>query len=147
MRYIGQGHEIAVELPLRELGPADDAVLRAQYELSYEALFKRIIPNAAIEIMAWSVLISTATVLPEPVPIPAASAAPVAAETTPVFDGRSGQTLHIPRYRRAQLIPGARFPGPAIVAEDETATFISAGFDAWIDGIGSIVMDRKEPTA
>ena len=64
-----------------------------------------------------------------------------------VFDGRSGKTIQVPRYRRAQLVPGARFPGPAIVAEDETATFITAAFDAWIDGIGSIVMDRKEQSA
>jgi N-methylhydantoinase A len=147
MRYIGQGHEIAVELPLRELGADDDAELRERYERSYEALFKRVIPNAAIEIMAWSVLISTATVLPEPVAAPVASVAPPADEMTAVFDGRSGKTIQVPRYRRAQLVPGARFPGPAIVAEDETATFITAAFDAWIDGIGSIVMDRKEQSA
>jgi N-methylhydantoinase A len=147
MRYIGQGHEIAVELPLRELGPHDDAVLREQYERSYETLFKRVIPNAAVEIMAWSVTVSTATVLPEPVAVPAASAAPWAAGTVAVFDGRSGQTIRVPRYRREQLVPGARFPGPAIVAEAETSTFITAAFDVWIDGIGSIVMDRKEPQA
>lgn len=147
MRYIGQGHEIAVELPLRELGPHDDAVLREQYERSYETLFKRVIPNAAVEIMAWSVTVSTATVLPEPVAVPAASAAPPAAGAVAVFDGRSGQTIQVPRYRREQLVPGARFPGPAIVAEAETSTFITAAFDVWIDGIGSIVMDRKEPTA
>ncbi len=64
-----------------------------------------------------------------------------------MFDGRSGQTIQVPRYRREQLVPGARFPGPAIVAEDETATFITAAFDAWIDGIGAIVMERKELAA
>ena len=147
MRYIGQGHEIAVELPLRELSSADDADLRARYEQSYEALFKRVIPNAAIEIMAWSVLVSTATVLPEPVAVPDASVAPRALEAIAVFDGRSGRTVQVPRYRREQLVPGARFAGPAIVAEEETATFVTAAFDAWIDGIGSIVMDRKEQTA
>jgi N-methylhydantoinase A len=147
MRYIGQGHEIAVELPLRELGPTDGVVLREQYERSYEALFKRVIPNAAIEIMAWSVLISTVTEMPDPVAVPAASLAPATGETIAVFDGRSGQTVQVPRYRRETLVAGARFSGPAIVAEDETSTFVTAAFDAWIDGIGSIVMDRKEQTA
>jgi len=33
------------------------------------------------------------------------------------------------------------------VAEDETSTFVTGAFDAWIDGLGSIVMDRKEPAA
>ncbi len=79
--------------------------------------------------------------------MPRASDAPAAAETVEVFDGRSGRVIRVPRYRRANLMPGARFAGPAIVAEDETATYITAAFDAWIDGIGSIVMDRKEQTA
>jgi N-methylhydantoinase A len=147
MRYIGQGHEIAVELPVRDLTPDDDADLRARYEHSYEALFRRVIPNAAIEIMAWSVLVSIETTLPDQVGVPAASDAPAATETVCVFDGRSGRVIRVPRYRRANLMPGARFAGPAIVAEDETATYITAAFDAWIDGIGSIVMDRKEQTA
>jgi N-methylhydantoinase A len=147
MRYIGQGHEIAVELPLRALEPGDDAVLRIQYERSYEALFKRIIPGAAIEIMAWSVLIATEIALPELVPAPAASLAPPARETIPVFDGRSGEIIRVPRYRREQLTPGARLAGPAIIAEDETSTFITGAFEAWIDGIGSIVMDLKEHAA
>jgi N-methylhydantoinase A len=73
--------------------------------------------------------------------------ASAARETIAVFDGRSGQTIQVPRYRRHDLVPGARFAGPAIVAEDETATYVTAAFDGWIDGIGSIVMDRKEQTA
>ncbi len=147
MRYIGQGHEIAVELPGHELGQADGALLRGAYEQAYQALFKRVIPHAEIEIMAWSVLVSTRTVLPDPVPPPPASVAVQAAGDIPFFDGRSGRVIQVPRYRREQLVPGARFAGPAIVAEDETSTFVTGAFDAWIDGLGSIVMDRKEPAA
>jgi N-methylhydantoinase A len=143
MRYIGQGHEISVELPLRDLTPADDLVLRAQFEQSYKVLFKRVIPNAAIEIMAWSVMMTTATDFPDPIARPAPSAAPEASGTITVFDGRSGEMVTVPRYRREQLHPGARFPGPALIAEDETSTFVTDGFDVWIDGLGSIVMDRK----
>ena len=33
--------------------------------------------------------------------------------------------------------------GPAVIAEDETSTFVSNSFDAYIDGAGSIVMERK----
>jgi N-methylhydantoinase A len=34
-------------------------------------------------------------------------------------------------------------PGPLVIAEDETTTFVSASFDAHIDGAGCIVMERK----
>ena len=144
MRYIGQGHEIAVELPLRDLAPGDDLVLRAQFERSYQLLFKRVIPHAAIEIMAWSVLMSTKTEFPDPiaVPSPIQAVAPVGAAA--VFDGRVGETIRVPRYRREQLRPGACLAGPALIVEDETTTFVTDGFDVWIDGLGSIVMDRKQ---
>ncbi len=143
MRYIGQGHEIPVELPLRDLHPADDAVLRSQFETAYQALFKRVIPHAAIEIMAWSVCLATQTDLPEPIGQPAYSLAPPAKATAEIFDGRSGRTITVPRYRRADLAVGARLAGPAIIAEDETSTCITEAFDAWIDGLGSIVMQRR----
>jgi N-methylhydantoinase A len=147
MRYVGQGHEIAVELPVRDLGQADIAALRARYEADYEALFKRSIPAAAIEIMAWSVNVSTVTTLPETIGEVVQAQAPAAGEVVRVFDGRSGKPVDISRYRRAALPPGARLTGPAIITEEETSTFVTENFEAWIDGIGSIVMQRKELSA
>jgi N-methylhydantoinase A len=41
------------------------------------------------------------------------------------------------------MAPGAVITGPAVIAEDETSTFVSNSFDAYIDGAGSIVMERK----
>ncbi len=93
--------------------------------------------------MAWSVMMSTATDFPTPIAHPALHDAPAAGGTITVFDGRSGQVVSVPRYRREQLRPGARLPGPALIAEDETSTFVTDGFDVWIDGLGSIVMDRR----
>jgi N-methylhydantoinase A len=147
MRYVGQGHEIAVELPVRDLSAADIASLRARYEADYETLFKRSIPAAAIEIMAWSVNVSTVTTLPETIDDAVQVPASAATEVARVFDGRSGKPIDISRYRREQLLTGARLSGPAIITEEETSTFISENFDAWIDGIGSIVMERKGMTA
>src|SRR3954447_8745562 len=59
MRYVGQGHEITVPLPVRDLTAADAAALRAEFEKEYSVLFKRPIPGAGIEALSWSVLIST----------------------------------------------------------------------------------------
>ena len=65
MRYVGQGHEIAVELPVRDLLATDTAALRARYEADYEKMFRRSIPAAALEIMALSVNVSTVSQLLE----------------------------------------------------------------------------------
>jgi N-methylhydantoinase A len=61
----------------------------------------------------------------------------------PVFDGRAGATVDVPLYDRAEMPPGTAVSGPAIIAEDETSTFVSATFDAAIDAAGCIVMERK----
>ena len=143
MRYVGQGHEIVVPLPLRPLDAGDAQALRAAYERDYAALFERHIPNAAIEILSWSVQVSTETRLPAPQGAAPAAALPVPVGRRPVFDGRSGRSTDVPVYRREGLPPGSAFPGPAIVAEDETSTYISASFDAHIDASGCIVMDRR----
>jgi N-methylhydantoinase A len=60
------------------------------------------------------------------------------------FDGRAGQFIEIPLFHRNEMTSGATIAGPAMIAEDETSTFVSASFDAYIDGAGSIVMERKE---
>jgi N-methylhydantoinase A len=143
MRYVGQGHEIAVELPVRDLLATDTPALREQYEADYEKLFRRSIPAAAIEIMAWSVNVSTVSNLPEQ--IEGVDQHPVAApgESIRIFDGKAGKTIDVSRYRRENLAVGARLSGPAIIAEEETSTFVTESFDAWIDGLGAIVMERK----
>ncbi|CAN5434390.1 hydantoinase/oxoprolinase family protein [soil metagenome] len=143
MRYVGQGHEIAVELPVRGLSEGDIVGLRSRYESEYAALFSRSIPEAAIEIMAWSVNVSTVTELPDQIEAVDLFPASAAADIVKVFDGRTGKQVDVSRYHRDALPPGARFSGPAIIVEEETSTYVTENFDAWIDRIGSIVMERK----
>ena len=52
----------------------------------------------------------------------------------------------MPTYRRERMEAGVRVPGPAIIAEDETSTFVTASFDARIDAAGCIVMERRANT-
>jgi N-methylhydantoinase A len=59
------------------------------------------------------------------------------------FDGRAGHVVEIPMYLRDQMLPGTTIAGPAVIAEDETSTFVAVSFEAYIDGAGSIVMERK----
>jgi N-methylhydantoinase A len=49
----------------------------------------------------------------------------------------------VPLYRREHMTGGATVSGPAVIAEDETSTFVSSSFTAHIDGADCIVMDRK----
>jgi len=117
--------------------------LRGEFEKEYSVLFKRPIPGAAIEALSWSVLISTQAMRPGAI-APAADKRPPSPDgSRTFFDGRAGGTIDVPTYRRSRLEAGVRVPGPAIIAEDETSTFVTASFDARIDSAGCIVMERR----
>src|SRR5258708_10357011 len=130
MRYVGQGQEITVELPQRSLAASDAAALREAYERDYAGLFERHIPNAAIEILSWSVQVSTEAKLPARQGAAPIVPAPKPLGKRPVFDGRSGRATEVPFYRRESLPPGSAFAGPSILAEDETSTYICSSLAA-----------------
>jgi len=143
MRYVRQGHEITVTLPDRDLVDADAGLLRQEFETEYARLFKRFIPGAPIEVLSWSVLVSTETAPPEPVPAVAAKQAPAPDGKRQFFDGRTGKMIDVPLYRRERIEQGTVVPGPAVIAETETSTFVSGSYDAHLDGAGCIVMERR----
>nr|WP_178130388.1 hydantoinase/oxoprolinase family protein [Reyranella sp. CPCC 100927] len=143
MRYVGQGHEITVPLPLRPLQAGDTATLRSEFERAYAQLFERHIPDAAIEALSWSVTVSTEARRPTAIAPPSRQKAPPPVGARRFFDARQSHHVEVPVYWRNDLVPGATVPGPAIIAEDETSTFVSQTFDAWLDAAGGIVLERK----
>jgi N-methylhydantoinase A len=143
MRYVGQGHEITVPLPVHDLTADDAATLRETFEREYSVLFRRPIPGAAIEALSWSVLISTKAERPAAMNGAPEQRAPSPDGSRSFFDGRAGKAIDVPLYRRERMAAGVRVPGPAIIAEDETSTFVTASFDARIDAAGCIVMERR----
>ena len=68
---------------------------------------------------------------------------PLEAGRRRLFDPESGSTMEVPVYWRPDLAAGARVTGPAVIAEDETTTFVSATFDATINARGCIVLERR----
>jgi len=143
MRYVGQGHEITVPLSVRDLTADDAATLLETFEREYSVLFRRPIPGAAIEALSWSVLISTKAERPAAMNGAPEQRAPSPDGSRSFFDGRAGKAIDVPLYRRERMAAGVRVPGPAIIAEDETSTFVTASFDARIDAAGCIVMERR----
>ena len=143
MRYRGQGHEIAVELPARPLRAGDEAALREAFEAEYRRLFERYIPGAVIEVMGWTVFVGTAPAPPPPLPAPERKAGPAPIGARAVFDGRSARRSQVPLYARADFTPGAAVAGPAIIVEEGTSTFVSEAFDAHLDGGGALVLERR----
>ena len=144
MRYVGQGHEIPIALSNEKL-PGDAAgTLRTAFEAAYAKLFQRFIPDGPIEVLSWSVLVTTKLEPPTPVAGVPEAPPPRPSATRQVFDGRTGRPTPVRVYARAALPPGARVAGPAMVVEDETSTFVPASFEVHVDGAGCLVLDRRD---
>jgi N-methylhydantoinase A len=143
MRYVGQGHEIAVPLPVRPVTGDDVAMIRAAYEAEYTKFYNRPVPGSDIEVMSYAVTVATMAPILERTaaePLPHRAAADGARKVLDTATGlRSDWTL----YERGALAPGARFDGPAIVAEAETSTLVGPGWTGRITGEGYIELSRR----
>ena len=144
MRYRGQGHEIGVQLPVRELTAADQPLLTELFETAYRRLYSRSIPGVEIEILSWVLTLSAPSEgeLAKPLPIKADKPKPRGKRR--VFDPNAGEFLQVPIFWRPDLKPGMELRGPAVIAEDETSTVVSPLFNARIDRFGYIELSRRE---
>ncbi|HEX2537525.1 MAG TPA: hydantoinase/oxoprolinase family protein [Pseudolabrys sp.] len=144
MRYRGQGHEIGVELPVKEFAAVDREQIVVLFEEAYRRLYSRPIPGVEIEVLSWVLSLAA----------PSEGELAIAGEERPhkpqpaghrhVLDPEVGESREVAIYERGRLKPGARFSGPAVIAEDDTSTVVSPSFDIAIDRYGSIVLTRRE---
>jgi N-methylhydantoinase A len=142
-RYVGQGYEIPIALPIRTLFEADAAVLRKAFEQSYLQQYGRLIDGVDIEILAWTVTVGTDA--PEVQLMPTVKNQPASSPSSwrDIFDIGQGAWIKARLYRRSELQRGSSLAGPAIIVEESTSTVIGPGYDVVIAADASIVMTRR----
>ncbi|MGH2452151.1 MAG: hydantoinase/oxoprolinase family protein [bacterium] len=125
MRYLGQGHDVAVALPHGPLGPGRAAEVVAEFERTYQRHYGRLGPRVPLEITNWRVTVSG----PRP-------ALDFRMGSTRAAGGRSQKGVRrayfpeadgfadTPVYDRYALRPGEVFSGPAIVEERESTLVV-----------------------
>ena len=152
MRYRGQGHEIEIDIPRGTLDADRIARLVAAFEADYTRLYGRIVPGMALEVMSWSVRVSTTPEAPPQAEDCASRSAPEPTGWRVLTLGQAEETTVAACHRRADLGPGDTIGGPALIVEPQTTTFVSSRFEACIDTAGNIVMNcrptcRERPEA
>ncbi|WP_420637213.1 hydantoinase B/oxoprolinase family protein [Candidatus Palauibacter sp.] len=162
MRYVGQGHEIGVDLPedLR-----DAAALREAFDRGYETVYGRTIPGLDVEVLSWTLVVSAPATEAGNVPagtslwsrggpetgknVPAGtSGRPAATESAParwteLWEGPGGESAAAAVYTRVALAEGARVQGPALIAEDQTTTVVPGGWEARAVAGGHLLVERS----
>jgi N-methylhydantoinase A len=143
MRYVGQGHEIAVALPARALTAEDVAAIRADYDAEYTRFYDRPVPGSDVEILSFAVTVRTVVPHVAPAAAVADAAAPKPIRVQMVRDTANGTVSEWPVYDREHLVPGATVKGPAIVAETETSTLIGPSWTCRMDGLGYLDLTQE----
>ena len=148
MRYRGQGHEIEVRLPTRDLVAADRATIGEAFVSEYTRLYGRSIPGLATEIMTWLVAVRSAVP-----PVKRVEAAISERKTAEVcnrreyINARSGAREQLAVIERSGLNANAWFVGPAAVIEDETSTFVPHGWSVCANANGDLILSRTQSNA
>ncbi len=149
MRYVGQGHEIEVTLPVQALTDGDLGALRATFEAEYRHQFSRPVPGMRIEILNWAVHVTTPDQPPDPVAPPAPTAPPApGAHIAPnrrraIHCDIAGEMVAAAVFDRTDLASGNCIDGPALIVEPQTTTLLSTGWRAVVDDAGNLVLEDQ----
>ena len=146
MRYVGQGHEIFVPLPARPLGAEDRELVQQAFDEEYARLYRRVIPEAEVEVLTWALTVSTAAERPGRVGEAEPQSAPAPADHLRVPELETGEEHDVPLFWRPELEPGMAIEGPAIIAEDETSSFVPRRFGARVATNRYLVIERRRRT-
>ena len=147
MRYVGQGWEIPVDLPVRPFKPADAAAFREEFEKAYRRHFSRLIDGLDIEIVNWAVSVSSPARPVKPVERAQMNGAARTSRTREIFDGGVRARVQAKVIERSELRPGMLLSGPGVIVEDQTSTIVTSSFDAIMQSDGSLLLLRKQPEA
>jgi len=159
LRYVGQGHEIAIAL---DDGPLDNTKLtqlRRLFEEHYQRIYELTMPEVEVECVSLSVRVaspvSSASIdnvtsvnqsdnpgqptLNHELPNP--NKAVLSQGNRDVYDAPTSRLIDYAVYARSSLASGYSFTGPALVEEDETCTVVPTGFTATVKPDYSLVLE------
>src|SRR5712691_10371761 len=138
-RYVGQGYELTVPVPLGRLDAAALARVRASFDDIYTARYGYANPDQPVEIVTWK--------------LSAIGGAPRIALAKAAAGSGDGSRKGVrrayfpevrgyadtPVYDRYALTPGMSLTGPAIVEERESTTVLPPGVTATVDEYANLL--------
>lgn len=145
LRYVGQGHELTVRVPLGSIGDSEVGSMITAFEKLYRAHYGLIIPDMVVEALTWSVTVASKVEPSGAVTINEAGGAtgePIG--TRALFEPIRGESAEIPEFWRSNLAAGQTIDGPAFIAEDHTTTVVDRGWRVSVDARGYLNLERTE---
>ncbi|MEP7260570.1 MAG: hydantoinase/oxoprolinase family protein [Usitatibacter sp.] len=128
MRYLGQGHQLNVQIEKRtDLGPEDEVAIAAAFEGEYRRVFGTVLAaRPPIEVLNWRIFGAAESGTrsfswPESA---AASADEAALRPRRIHLAHTGAWQEVPVYNRYRLPPGTVLEGPVVLQEAESTLVV-----------------------
>ncbi len=147
-RYIGQGHEVKIDLADRAMKKGDNQHIIEAFEDAYRAQFGRTVPGLEVEVLTWSVTAYAQ--------VNEASEASLEGEARRTVEGKEHRAIVFPGHadsdeaalhERTDLKTGDSLNGPAAVGENQTTTIVPPGWRCDVGPEGDMVLAREAETA
>ena len=142
-RYVGQGYEVTVPIPLGRLDAAALARVRASFHEVYAARYGYANPAEPVEAVTWKLSAVGGS--------PRIALAKAGASSTDArrkatrrayFPEARGYT-DTPVYDRSELAAGTSLTGPAIIEERESTTVLPPGVTARVDEYANLIAETR----
>jgi N-methylhydantoinase A len=149
MRYVGQGHDLQVDLPDPPAEAAKDSTaflshMAKSFTEAYRSIFGRALDQHPLEVLTWTITAAVATaeeVRTLPFESPRETPSPVGKAR--LYDTETSSLRDAPIYWRNSMPSGFEVEGPAIVAEEETSTVVTSAFRVAVHARGHLILTAK----
>jgi N-methylhydantoinase A len=142
MRYVGQFHEVEIDLPAGELTPENLPVLLQNFHTQYEKLYTYSMPWRAVEFLTYRLKVTSP---PRKVELAADTKSMTGLDNCRrgarmcLFEGSSDR-IETPAYDWDLLAPGHKIVGPALIDDKTTTVLVVPGFSCEVDAYRNLVL-------
>lgn len=141
MRYLGQGYEVTVPLPLEVVRGHDSQGLTAAFETEYESRFDRTLPSMHAEVISWRLrALSAPVVRSVALEDHGHGGSDGVVDSRPAYFGDLGGVVDTPVFQRHSLQPGTAIDGPALIEEAESTVVVGPAGSVRVDANRNLVM-------
>lgn len=137
LRYAGQAFDLRVPLDTADFSPRGVASATSAFHAIHKQRFSYDEPSVPVEIVA--LRLTAIGRLAKPTPAPASAGTASGSKTRPVY-GRGG-FVETKVWAREAIGPEG-VPGPAVVEETYTATYVPAGWTIRAHATGALIAER-----
>jgi N-methylhydantoinase A len=142
MRYVGQFHEVEIDLPGGELSAGNLPVLLQNFHNQYEKLYTYSMPWREVEFLTYRLKAASSA---QKVQLAAYTNSSAGIETCRrgarvcLFEGNPNR-IETPAYNWDLLAPGHKIVGPALIDDKTTTVLVTPGFTCELDAYCNLVL-------